>query len=162
METERFATWIRGLARRTGAGETGADALALPDRVEVRACVDGEDERSCVAAHLRAWTLAGISPSETAVIAGRGDVAEAVAGKAAAAGVRVGEIGMTDVSELRALALVGCDARFVASEPDGFGMPTHERESILPVLRACSAPSEHLLITWRGRPAMLFGALAEE
>lgn len=162
MVIDRFATWIRGLAGRTGAAETGGDAFSLPGRVEIRACIDGEDERDCVAAHLRAWQLAGIAPAATAVIAGRGEVAAAVAGTAAQAGVRVGEIGITDVSGLRALALVGCDARFAVSEGDGFAVPTHERETILPVVRACSAPREHLLITWRGRPATLFGALAEE
>lgn len=162
METDRFATWIRGLSRRTGAGEAGADQLSLPGRVELRACIDGTEEAQCVAARLHAWRLSGIPPAETAVIAGRGAVAEALAGPARASGVRVGEIGMTDVSALRALALVGCDARFLPAQPEGFAMPAHERETIGPLLRACSAPRDHLLITWRGRPAPLFGALAEE
>jgi hypothetical protein len=153
---------MQGLARRTGVGEIGADSLTLPGRIDVRACIDGADEAAYVAAQLRAWQLAGISPAETAVIAGRGTVAETLAGAARDAGVRVGEIGLTDISALRALALVGCDSRFIAADSDGFGMPSHEREAILPVLRACSAPREHLLITWRGRPSSLFNGLAEE
>lgn len=160
METERFATWIRSLARRTGAAEEGADAPALPRQVAVRACVDAADERDCIAAHLRAWRLAGIAPEETAVIAGRPEVAAALAADATL-GVRVGELARTDISGLRALALVGCDSRFAAGERDDFAMPMHEREAILPVLRACAAPSEHLLITWRGRPERLFAPLAE-
>lgn len=146
--------------RRTGAGEAGADAPPLPRQVAVRACVDAEDERDCIAAYLRAWRLSGIAPEETAVIAGRPDVAAALSA-GARQGVRVGELARTDTSGLRALALVGCDSGYSGSTPDRFAMPTHEHEAILPVLKACSAPSEHLLITWRGRPESLFEPLAE-
>jgi hypothetical protein len=161
VETEAFSTWIRGLARRTGMAEAGADALPLPGRVSLRACIDGQDETECVAGHLRAWRLAGVAPNEIAVVAGRAAVAEALAGPAPAPGMRVGEIGRTDLSGVRALALVGCDARFALAEAGGFGTPDHERETVLPILRACAAPREHLLITWRGRPDRLFAALAD-
>lgn len=157
------------LVRRTGAAEEAAHAPALPAQVRLRACIDGTDEAECLAAHLRAWRLSGIPAEATAILSARQDVAEglrraALAQGAPAEGVRVGEVGLADTDGLRAIALVGCDARFAqppAPDAGDFAAPVPEQDRIRPVLRTVAAPREALLITWRGRPERLFGALAE-
>lgn len=160
---------MESLARRTGAAEEAGLAPQLPAQVRLRACIDGAEEAECVAAHLRAWRLSGIPAEATAILAARRDVAEtlrrqALAQGAPAEGVRVGELGLADTDGLRALALVGCDSRFApAADPEAgdFAAPVPEQDRIRPVLRTVAAPREALLITWRGRPERLFGALAE-
>jgi hypothetical protein len=164
VDRRTFATWIKSLAERSGNADGSAD-LNMPSAVTVRPCVDGKQEAAALAAHLRAWRLAGIPAAETAVISSRTDTARALLSQAESdqAGLRVGELGTTDLQGVRALALVGCDHGFFAPSLTTYdsaeAQSPHEHARL--VLRACAAPAEHLLLTWRGRPEAVFQPLAE-
>lgn len=137
----------------------------MPGAVTVRPCVDGQQEAAALAAHLRAWRLAGIPAAETAVLSSRTDTARALLSQAESdqAGLRVGELGTTDLEGVRALALVGCDHAFFAPSRTTYDSAETQspRDQAHLLLRACAAPAEHLLLTWRGRPEAVFQPLAE-
>lgn len=155
---------MESLAGRTGAAD-GVVRTELPRAIEVEPCVDRAQEIAALAARLHAWRLAGVPASRTAVLSSRIATARALldaTGETDPA-LRVGELGLTDTTGVAALALVGCDHAFFADPSDGFGSEEalNPREQLRLVLRACAAPREHLLITWRGRPEKLFEGLAE-
>jgi hypothetical protein len=127
--------------------------------------VDCSQEAAALGAHLRTWRLAGIPATETAVLSSRTETARTLLSQAEAdiPGLRVGELGQTDLTGVRALALVGCDHGFFDASEGVFGDTEAQspREQAKLVLRACAAPAEHLLLTWRGRPETVFQPLAE-
>lgn len=139
--------------------------MPLPRAIEVESCVDRAQEVTAIGARLHAWRLAGIPAARTAVISSRAETARDLAAATGEAdpALLVGELGLTDTSGTEALALVGCDHSFFVGQTGSFAAEEslNPREQVRLVLRACSAPSSHLLITWRGRPDRLFDALAD-
>lgn len=164
MTSDVFSTWLEGLAARSGAADS-VRGRPLPAEVTVRPCADRAQEAASLAAHLRAWRLAGIESRHTAVLSSRPETVRALLDltQSQPDGVIVGELGRTDVSNVKALALVGCDHRFFAVEAGDFGAGASDlpRDQASMVVRACAAPTNHLLVTWRGRPDTVFAPLGE-
>lgn len=163
MKSEVFSTWLERLAARSGAADS-VRGRPLPAEITVRPCADRAQEAASLAAHLRAWRLAGIESRHTAVLSSRAETVQALLEltQSQPDGVRVGELGRTDVSDVRALALVGCDHRLFAPDADGFAVASDlPRDQASMVVRACAAPTDHLLVTWRGRPDTVFAPLGD-
>jgi hypothetical protein len=166
VEHQRFTTWIESLAARSGAAD-GTVRTALPAEVRIHACIDRAHEVAVLGAALRGWRLGGIAAERIAVVSGRLETAHALLAASGAADptLRVAELGgpagLGD-RPVDALALVGCDHGFFGQDADSFGAgeAMSPREQGFLVLRACAAPRDRLLITWRGRPESLFAPLA--
>jgi hypothetical protein len=164
VKSDVFSTWLERLAARSGAADS-VRGRQLPAEVTVRPCADRAQEAASLAAHLRAWRLAGIESRHTAVLSTRTETVQALLDltQAKPDGMIVGELGRTDVSDVKALALVGCDHRFFAADAGDFGTGASDlpRDQASMVVRACAAPTDHLLVTWRGRPDTVFAPLGD-